>query len=213
MNFHIAQQRSDEDIARTGHGSIQYKVKGFWSASTISIYVDRTWNGGGDIGWTVSISRSSGGRDTDEVADDIEANQYYAEALLDATRVAKEYVARFDQLEAEYQRQAEIQRAERKQREIEKQKIIDADIEVGIEQATQIIEQTIVDVKRNGRCKNFVIGHRGNHNITDRLQVALTFNDKAYCKFNGGRISKAHAIAELAGSSKMFFEDKNDENK
>ena len=73
-----------------GNARVSYKVKGYWSADTITVYVRKdfigTTRGNGIV---VNVSHSSGGRDTDEVKQDFEAVQYFAEALNDASKVAE----------------------------------------------------------------------------------------------------------------------------
>ena len=82
-----------ESIAERGSESIQVHAHGFWS-DCITIYVRHEWNfqvgAGVSFKWAYQVSHSSGGRDSAEVADDLEAEGYFAQALLAAIEVAKQ---------------------------------------------------------------------------------------------------------------------------
>jgi hypothetical protein len=107
------------DAFHAGSGSmhIPVSVHGFWS-DTISIYVRRNshWTVDRDVRpaatWEVEITHSSGGRDTDEVKDDVLAHEYFAHAVLAACHLARKIRSDVDRLEKVYQeRQAKEQEA------------------------------------------------------------------------------------------------------
>jgi hypothetical protein len=98
--------------------SISVKVKGFWSGGTIHMYPRMGYGDTPEL--TIDISTSSGGRDPKEVATDVEAYGYYAEALKAVTELAAELLSKKTEIEAiykgvreEYARQAKEERAKR----------------------------------------------------------------------------------------------------
>jgi hypothetical protein len=68
------------DITNPGDITIRAKVKGFWSGDQMSVWFSRQ-KVGSDISWAPKVSTAAGGRDTDEVASDLEAYANCAQAL------------------------------------------------------------------------------------------------------------------------------------
>ena len=95
-------------IGRNGSGSIDVKVEGFWSSNPITLYIHRYWNV-----WTVKVSNSSGGRDTEKVESDVVAYKNYAAALTAMCDLGVEIQKEFPKMEAAYQVQREEYRQER----------------------------------------------------------------------------------------------------
>ena len=88
-----------ESLARNER-PIQYKVRGFWSGSTITIYTSFGYK---DCTPNFTISTSSGGREDrpakpDYVHEDYEAYANYAEALADAAQLVKRLMTENDML-------------------------------------------------------------------------------------------------------------------
>lgn len=111
---------TEELIRAIGRGicfSIRYKVKGFWSSDTITVYCQTQFYGDRKINFT--ISNSSGGRDTDELEFDEDAYEMKAAALLDACKLVRDLKSNEDkimQYYAEYREELRIQ-AEKDQEE------------------------------------------------------------------------------------------------
>ncbi|MCI4410388.1 MAG: hypothetical protein JHC38_01805 [Thiotrichales bacterium] len=69
-----------ENITNPGDITIRAKVKGFWAGEQMSVWFSRQ-KVGTDINWIPKVSTAAGGRDTDEVASDLEAYTNFAQAL------------------------------------------------------------------------------------------------------------------------------------
>jgi len=87
-----------ENIGISGFHMIPIKVKGFWCSDSIRVTVRRYRK----QHWNVSISHSSGGRDTKEVESDIEAAENFAEGLMFAVSIAKNIESTLSELEKVY---------------------------------------------------------------------------------------------------------------
>lgn len=145
-----------------GNARVSYKVKGYWSADTITVYVRKdfigTTRGNGIV---VNVSHSSGGRDTDEVKQDFEAVQYFAEALNDASKVAEFLFNESDALVHSYDRYCEELLAEdARQREAVAAKIA-ADTLVGDKEAKKLVERVVKEVTISGSDVTIMARKRG----------------------------------------------------
>ena len=84
----------DEALRSASYGMIRvsYKVKGFWSRDSITVYIKRSmkWERpeGESATWEAAVTWSTGGRDPKEVECDLEAAGYFAEAIQDAVQFA-----------------------------------------------------------------------------------------------------------------------------
>lgn len=111
------------DIGRRGMGHIAVTAEGYWSSDPISIYVNRNWMWSKDDGdkhaWNITITHSSGGRDTNVVADDADAAENFAQALLLAVAEARKLHTLTDELEACFQARMAEEKAERERLEAE----------------------------------------------------------------------------------------------
>ena len=88
--------------SNTGHIRVSFKVRGYWSSDSISVYGTRRFCDGNK--WEFSISHASGGRDTKEVESDADAAMNFAAALHEAARVMRALELHVPELEAAYQR-------------------------------------------------------------------------------------------------------------
>lgn len=97
------------EIGAAGVGSISVKVDGFWSCDSARLYVKRCCSvrddGTRPAQWTCEVNHSSGGRDTKEVADHLEAETNFAFALLQLVAVGRAFLLQSDVLEWHYQAQ------------------------------------------------------------------------------------------------------------
>ena len=142
MSFTINLNGRDLDESIGSNLSIGVKVKGFWSSDSIHVYINRSMfsdensANGFSSAYKISVSHSSGGRDSKEVPDDVEAEQYFGEALIGVTKFIREEIQpripaweRLFQEEERAAERADIEAAK------EQQAKIDADQEVGEQQA------------------------------------------------------------------------------
>jgi len=192
MNYEIKMNgQSLESIGRRGSGSVDMKIKGFWSGSTITLYVQRDF--GVQADWKVSVSVSSGGRDTKEVATDSEAYTYFAEALIAATELAKAYEASTDVLESFHQEQRAVDRAEFEAERAAEAAKVEADAPMGEEKAKQLVARMV-----SGEIQLVTVFARGQD---APRPLSCTIRAKAKLYFCGGIIARAEAIRMLAGAS------------
>lgn len=115
------QDLSLEDIGRRSGSAIHVYVHGYWG-DVITIYVRRevdfaayraVGRTAGSVeelpaNWNITMSHSSGGRDTGEVADDVEAEANFAQGLMAAVQHARMIRSQAAALEQFYQDQARI---------------------------------------------------------------------------------------------------------
>lgn len=190
MNYTIA----DYDLKQLGRGtfsSITCKVKGYWSRDTITIYVERGWNEKAE--WKCRISYGSGGRDTKEVVSDMEAGRNFAEALTAMCNLADEIITKVDILEASYQEYKAEVKAEYERKQAEIQALIDADKEMGVEAARNLLNKMI----EKGYCRVnlFPRGDDRPKELYSSRRANVTFY------LQGNRISKLEALKALEQSS------------
>ena len=117
-------------LAENGSIVINYKVDGFWSGTTITVYADIRHDFKNQRYFLkTSVSHSSGGRDTGELEDDNQASRNFANAVLHAADLADELKGRTDLIPlyvkslkeriAEEKKRREQAEEKRRQREID----------------------------------------------------------------------------------------------
>jgi len=176
------------NIGRSGSGSINAKVDGFWSGSSITLYVTRQFGGG----WDVSVSNSSGGRDSKEVACDMVAYKNYAAALSAMCDVGLELKSAAAHMEAAYQVQRESERQVRLEKEAAEKALFDADERLGEVKAAMLVEEMAL----TGKYVRAV--RRG---TTYPLLVEVERRAKTKFYFAGSIIAKKDLVAKLAEMS------------
>lgn len=112
-------------FGRGSYCSINYKVKGFWSSSTITVYCQMSYYG--DQKLNFSISNSSGGRDTDEIKLDEDAYEMKAIALQDACKVVRLLRSNEDKILTYYKEYLEELRVIRENEQEERRKAEEED--------------------------------------------------------------------------------------
>jgi hypothetical protein len=177
-----------EQIGRSGMGSVRCKVTGFWSGDSITLYASRDFG----KGWRFTISNSSGGRDTDELADDMVAYKNYAAALDAMCDVGKMLRMNVPVLEAAYEAQRAIDRAEHEAERAAQAAAIEADKSLGAETATVLVEAMATT---GAHLKAFL---RGNDRPTI---VTVARREKTKYYFAGSVIAKKALIAKLSDMS------------
>lgn len=134
--YQIAEYDIDR-IGRNGMGSVRCKVTGFWSGDSITLYINR--NFGSD--WKITVSNSSGGRDTKEVESDLVAYKNYAAALSAMCDLGTVMEMNVDKFEAAYQVRREEDRKEREAQKAAEQAAIEADTPLGPVGAAILVEE------------------------------------------------------------------------
>jgi hypothetical protein len=174
-----------EQIGRSGMGSVRCKVTGFWSGDSITLYASRDFG----KGWKITISNSSGGRDTDEVEDDMVAYKNYAAALDAMCDVGKMLRMNVPTLEAAYEAQRAIDRAEHEAERAAQAAAFEADERLGNVAATLLVEAMATT---GAYLKAFL---RGN----DRpIIVTVARREKTKFYHAGEPIAKQRLIEKLA---------------
>lgn len=192
MNYTIA----PFDINGIGRGSmfsIHCSVKGYWSRDLITIYIDRGYDK--TSAWNARISYGSGGRDSKAVVSDMEAGRYFAEALNAMCNLADELMSEDSKakLEAAYQEYRAEMRAELERANAEKQAKIDADEELGMTLARNLLENMIT--KGNCRVNLFARGEDRPSELYSTRRANVTFF------LRGNRVSKLDVLKALEHSS------------
>lgn len=190
MNYQIS-DTTIEQLGSQRRTSVSCKIKGYWSSDSITLYVNRSYS---SADWEVSVSHSSGGRDKKEVASDVEASRYFAEAMIAMCDVADHILSQKDRLEAAYQAQLAEYRAEIEKERAEREAMIAADEELGETRAKEIVDQMVT----NGNCVVEVF-KRGEARAI-RYEVK-TYNNTMFYNNYDRRVSKAEVIAVLSSAS------------
>lgn len=103
MNYTTSSvEEAIDEISTSGCGRISFRVKGYWSSDSITIYLRRGFSVDASK-VEIDISHASGGRDKKEVASDFEATRYFGEALIAASEMAQYILEeRLDEINARY---------------------------------------------------------------------------------------------------------------
>jgi hypothetical protein len=145
-----------DDIGKDGSmASIPCKIKGFWSRDALRLYVRRDidWaltrsSDKEKANWSFEISRSSGGRDTDEESCDIIANMNYARALTALCNLALDLQGKVELFEKNFQEYCENLLEYDRKRLAEKEAKLAADPALTKEQAEWFLSNVIARAKQ-----------------------------------------------------------------
>ena len=198
-NFTINTEYLESSI-RTGHARATVKVKGYWSSDSITLYVRRDWSGMKDGGsnWSVEISHSSGGRDTKEVACDLEAETYYGEALIGLAQYGRELQERFPEFEEKYQAYTKELREEQelKAKIAAEEKAARLAVDSAIGKNAAAVLDMLTYVKRESYLGLVALGE-------DKVTSRASFNQGMRMGFrlNGRTISRKKLIEVIASCS------------
>jgi hypothetical protein len=189
----------------TGFVRIEYKVHGYWSRDTITLYIRRNHFDGGE--WGISISTSSGGRDELEVKHDHEAVLNYAAALQDAATIAKGCDLYFTGLEQGYQNYVFRLKEAEKEEQRQKQAKIDADPALGLQAAELLVFELTHKLKARQGGEAYITSK--NRGTDHKQQFEFKLWDKASFKApdkygSMSRVKKQEFIAKLAEQSATF---------
>lgn len=176
-------------IGRNGMGSINAKVVGFWSGSSITLYINRRFSTMADAEWTFSVSNSSGGRDTKEVEDDMVAYKNYAAALSALCDLGAELKSETAKMEAAFQVQRAADRQEREAQKAAEQAIFDADLPMGEVKAAILVEEMAL---------TGAYAHAFRRGTEYAMLVECVRREKTKYYFGGSIIAKKALVAKLA---------------
>ena len=194
MSFTINLNGRNLDESIGSNLSIGVKVKGFWSNDSINLYINRriledtSSQIGFSSAYNISFSHSSGGRDKNEVPDDVDAEQYFGEALIGVAKFVREEIQpRLAMWERLFQEERAAERAEIEAAKKEQQAKIDADQEVGEQQAKvyahmlrgAVINEVVLYDRGFGYHQTIsrVIRPSGQVHFINRLGARFTFNE------------------------------------
>jgi hypothetical protein len=202
MNYTI-NEYSIEQIGRSGSGRITCKIDGYWSYDPISLYVDRKGWKPGEANWTVTMSHSSGGRDSKEVACDMQASINFAEAMIQMANIGKSLLSLHGEaLEKSYQDERAKLKAQFEAEKAALNAKIDADAAIGEAAAAGIVAEMIVDATTNTRAARQF--YRRGSDCKTRVYAEKWSHTRF--KMNGMPVSKKDVIAEIAKLSARIVE-------
>lgn len=187
--------------SNTGYIRVSFKVHGYWSRDSISVYGNRKFYDGNT--WEFSISHASGGRDTKEVESDADAVMNFAAALREAARVVRALELHVPELEAAYQRGIEELRVEEERKQAERAAKIEADPAIGHELAQQITADMVAKVKSRGwGYTTFSAPARGTDSFLHELEFKVKMGETRTTFYVNGNCVKREAFTDkLAGMS------------
>ena len=194
MSFTINLNGRNLDESIGSNLSIGVKVKGFWSNDSINLYINRRIleDTSSQIGFSsaykISVSHSSGGRDKNEVPDDVDAEQYFGEALIGVAKFVREEIQpRLAMWERLFQEERAAERAEIEAAKKEQQAKIDAEPAVGEQQAKvyahmlrgAVINEVVLYDRGFGYQQTIsrVIRPSGQVHFINHLGARFTFNE------------------------------------
>ena len=196
MSAHTITPYDLEQIGKNGSGRIGCKINGFWSHDPITLYVDRLR--GIAPTWKVTISHSSGGRDTDEVANDLEAAINFADAMRDLAIIGRDLVYTYgDTLESCYQIGLAERKAESDFEKAVQEAKVKADPAMGEEEATRIVR-----LMAGGAIKILSYYRRASNHV---VSVSVESREKIKFYVNGKSTAKAEVIRVLSELSARRF--------
>lgn len=199
-----------ETIGRRGGHAIQVHVHGYWS-DPITIYVRRKeqWDFSKDrkeplpVIWEFELTHSSGGRTTDEVAEDIDAEANFAQGILAAVQHARLLRSQTELLEKHYQAQQlidEVRRNEAKRAADEaKAARVAADTVLGSEGACRLVAAARDATTR--RVSHTIYAYPLGEEESEAISVRAGKDAVVRFTLGGQVISAANLTAKLVGYS------------
>lgn len=195
-----------EHIGKNGRGRITVKVVGYWSADPITVYIDREFIYNSNPQWKMTLSHSSGGRDT-KVTDDMTAGTNFANAMLALIDFSRNFFnENLEQFEQHYQQNLEVERKRREEEAQKKQEKLSLDTLIGEKGATELLTKMVE--KFNGvTTSTYYAVVRANIRVRgDNTVHCVTFRnrDKATFKLNNVRHSKADMVKQIANYAEVI---------
>ena len=200
MNYTIYLNGRDLDASIHTGFSFSVKIRGYWSSESIKVYVRRNMfvDETCETRYTISMSHSSGGRDPKEVFDDVEAEQYFGEALIVVAKFVREEIQpRFPMWERMYQEERAAERAEIEAAKKKQQAKVDADTEVGEKEA-----KVCAYMLRGGVISEVVLFERGNASSQTIGRSVRPSGQVHFINHLGARFTFNELVTTISRSSK-----------
>lgn len=193
--------------ARSGSLSLKLHVFGYWSeVATLYVRRETIWSTthsheARPHSWVFELSHSSGGRDRNVVAQDLEAEELFADGLRALIAQGRALRLLTDRMEAAFQEQCAVDEAAEAAESAAKAARLAADPEYGPAAATTAVREATRDVKSSGRDVRFEIKPRGGETPTF-FTITLTRTGTVVFRDHYDRaLTRAAAVALLAESS------------
>ena len=193
-----------KDIARHGFGSISCRVRGYWSSDSISLVINRDRkyvDGDMTFSWRISLSHSSGGRDSKVVEQDMDASCNFAAGLVAMATLGKQLMSSetVQCMELWYQEHVQEMKLEREKEEAIRKERFKADTNYGYFRATDLLEGWHHHTAYGAKFEAY---ERGTDTIvTFKLEKKI---NKTYW-VSGQRVSKENFLVKLAGCSNRII--------
>lgn len=183
--------------------TINYTVDGYWSNDLISTYVSRenVWEQNTSLWkgvWRVSVSHSSGGRDTNAIVNDWEAEANFAKTLADVCTFAKELSSQSftDRLEEAYQIQVKKYIKEKEEEEAALAQI---------PRVSSAAAKLIIDKLKNGTISKVELNYPGSK-ITHIISTEKTTSGRNALRYCGSAITYNTALGVLCKAEEETIE-------
>ena len=187
-----------QEIGFNGEGKIRWDIPG-WDREALELRVkrDKRWSDD-KVEWTMDIEVPRWGRSRDKVKSDYEAHKKVFDAYAVAMDRMKDFEARKDELEAEFQKGEAIRKAEKAKEEAERLAAIEADKPVGMKLAKTICDSMIKQARATkADSKEIQFKERGSHR-THTMRCVYTYSGLTLFSKNYNRISRKDAYRVLA---------------
>lgn len=209
----------DAHTGANGSGRATAKPHGFWSSNCLTLYVERKidWDNYKDVAeqpaewvFTMSLSHSSGGRDTKEVADDLQAENNFALAMLGLVEFANNIRAmgHIEVWEAEFQAERAARKAAEAAKKAEADARFDADPALGEARAKALVALAIAQVKANpldlygvNRLIVTIVALQRGRDKGANITVSASRTNTIQVRINNTGASAKEATKVLAGAS------------
>lgn len=199
------QDATIDDIGRRGGMSLAVYVHGYFT-DVITIYVNRKldWELCKETGtdaatWEFQVTHSSGGRESKEVADDLDAEVNFAQGVMAAVQHARLLRSQTADLEKAYQAQCEVQRLRHLEKQAAKAAAAEADLQLGDRAAAQLLTTaaSTTDRRTERQIKAWDRGSSTDH--PDYVFTTRMGRDSTIRYFKSGvMLSRTKAIQDLA---------------
>lgn len=200
-----------EECGRHGSGRVTVRAHGYWSSDIGTLYVERkmSWTDHSHE-WVCTMSHSSGGRDTDAVKSDLQAERNFSVALTALAAIGDDLLtpATVLTMEALHQQEMDAYKAKDAAEKAEKQALIEADPMVGDARAKAMVNLAIAAVRaaatdQYGMNRSVIVikaPQRGTECVA-AIKVYANRGGAARVEVNGTTKSAREAMAFLSGQS------------
>ena len=187
-----------QEIGFKGEGKVTWDIPG-WDREALELRAkrDEAWSTR-EVQWKFDIEVPRWGRSRDAIKSDYQAHKKVFEAYAVAMDRMKDFEARKDELEAEFQKGEAIRKAEKAKEEAERLAAIEADKPVGMKLAKTICDSMIKQARATkADSKEIQFKERGTHR-THAMRCVYTYSGLTLFSKNYNRISRKDAYRVLA---------------